>query len=179
MGILFPCLIPLGGLALVFFGTADHWYDDSTAWFFAVLFLGMNIWPKKFFNDKDRVCLLTVGYLIGGVLFGVGYFSHDWAWLLTALNWLWLFHAVQKIELKKTDFESRFYVAVKIAAVPAMLWMISDLLVTWDFTQPWFKEIICLAVGAYIGNYFSVKKPTKEEQAVNNNPMPSLGGSHE
>jgi tetratricopeptide (TPR) repeat protein len=177
MGQLFLCLIPLGGVALGFFGTADHWYSDPTAWFFAVLFLAMNIWPKKYLDDKDRVSFLSINYLIGGVLLGVGFFFHSWAWVLTALNWSWFFHVVQKIELKKTDYVSRFYFVMKILSVPAMLYLISDLLGKWDLTQPWFEEIICLALGAYIGNYFADEKKTKEVLGLKLKQV--FGGSHE
>lgn len=181
MGKFFPFLAFLGILALVFFGTAVHWYSDRTAWFFTVFFFFICTSPKEYFDEQSGIRFEPLAYSIGGVLFGVGLFSLSLVWVLASLNWFWLFHVVQRIEYQKTNFDSRLRSVTRIAAVPLMLWVISDLLGTWELTHPWYgneslwcEEIICLVMGAFIGGYIFEDKPDEKEQAVNSNPVPTL-----
>jgi len=187
MGIFFHCFLLLGVLSLVFFAVSKPWYGDPTAWFFTILFFTFCVWTKNYFDDQKGIRLDRLAYLIGGVLLSVGFFAQSWAWFITGLNWFWLYHVVQRIELKKTNSDSRLHFALQIAAVPAMLWVISNLLGTWDLRQPvdgdhtlWVEEVICLLLGGVIGNYvFEDKNSAEEEKAGNNNTISSLEGSHE
>jgi tetratricopeptide (TPR) repeat protein len=183
---LFPWFIALGGLTLILFGIADPWYGDRVPWFFFVLFLVICTSAKEFFDDENGIKLEELAQMIGGLVFTVGLVSLSLAWVLTSLNWFWLFHLVQKIDIKKRTFDSRSRLGLQIAGGLIILWMISDLLGTWGLTHPWYgnqslwcEEIGIFCVGMIMEGYSADEKPAEEMQAVNHNPMPSLGGSHE